>query len=114
MTYFDPNDDRRELRKQFLMYCNKLHPDKGGNPDEFKTMHAEYVRAVHDLTKPKKPKIKFTKVNAGTIAKKVIKKKAREFIKKNKIKTKQKFKDGDTIYIVDLNKMMSAFIVRFF
>lgn len=39
MKYFNTNED---LKKQFYTLCKKLHPDHGGDSEEFKKMIAEY------------------------------------------------------------------------
>ena len=42
MKYFDNISTAEELKKQFRAYCVSMHPDKGGDPEEFKQMMAEY------------------------------------------------------------------------
>lgn len=42
MKYFNNISTAEELKKQFRAYCVSMHPDKGGDPEEFKTMMAEY------------------------------------------------------------------------
>ena len=39
MKYFNSNED---LKKQYRTWCKKLHPDHGGDPEEFKKMVEEY------------------------------------------------------------------------
>lgn len=39
--YFNNNED---LKKQYRELCKKLHPDHGGNEEEFKEMMAEYEK----------------------------------------------------------------------
>jgi curved DNA-binding protein CbpA len=40
--YFSPEMGIEELRKNFHRFCLELHPDKGGDPEEFKAMKNEY------------------------------------------------------------------------
>lgn len=40
--YFSNITTAEEIKKQFRAYCVSMHPDKGGDPEEFKTMMAEY------------------------------------------------------------------------
>lgn len=42
MKYFNNITSKEELKKQFREYCVTMHPDKGGNAEEFKAMVAEY------------------------------------------------------------------------
>ena len=46
MKYFDNITTAEELKKQFRNYCVTMHPDKGGDPEEFKIMLAEYEEAA--------------------------------------------------------------------
>lgn len=46
MKYFSNITTQEELKKQFRAYCITMHPDKGGDPEEFKTMLAEYEEAA--------------------------------------------------------------------
>lgn len=46
MKYFSNITTQEELKKQFRAYCVTMHPDKGGDPEEFKTMLAEYEEAA--------------------------------------------------------------------
>lgn len=46
MKYFNNITTAEELKKQFRNYCVSMHPDKGGNPEEFKAMLAEYEEAA--------------------------------------------------------------------
>lgn len=46
MKYFDNITTPEELKKQFRAYCVSMHPDKGGDPEEFKAMLAEYEEAA--------------------------------------------------------------------
>lgn len=46
MKYFNNITTAEELKKQFRAYCVSMHPDKGGDPDEFKQMMAEYQAAM--------------------------------------------------------------------
>ena len=47
MKYFRNITTAEEIKKQFRAYCVSMHPDKGGDPEEFKKMMAEY----HDIFK---------------------------------------------------------------
>ena len=40
--YFANITTAQELKKAYKRLCLKLHPDKGGDPAEFKAMQAEY------------------------------------------------------------------------
>lgn len=46
MKYFNTITTPEELKKQFHSYCLTMHPDKGGDPEEFKAMLAEYEEAA--------------------------------------------------------------------
>ena len=46
MKYFNNITTVEEIKKQFRAYCVSMHPDKGGDPDEFKAMMAEYQKAM--------------------------------------------------------------------
>ena len=46
MKYFNNISTAEELKKQFRAYCVSMHPDKGGDPEEFKQMIAEYQAAM--------------------------------------------------------------------
>lgn len=46
MKYFNNITTAEELKKQFRNYCVSMHPDKGGDPEEFKAMLAEYEEAA--------------------------------------------------------------------
>lgn len=46
MKYFNNISTAEELKKQFRAYCVSMHPDKGGDPEEFKAMMAEYQAAM--------------------------------------------------------------------
>lgn len=49
MKYFNSNED---LKKQYRAWCKKLHPDHGGDPEEFKKMVEEYQEAqLHGFKK---------------------------------------------------------------
>ena len=50
MKYFNNITTPEELKKQFRAYCVTMHPDKGGDPEEFKKMVAEYQAAVKGST----------------------------------------------------------------
>lgn len=45
MKYFNNITTAEELKNKFRNYCVSMHPDKGGNPEEFKAMLAEYEEA---------------------------------------------------------------------
>lgn len=42
MKYFRNIITVEEIKKQFRAYCVSMHPDKGGDPEEFKSMMSEY------------------------------------------------------------------------
>lgn len=46
MKYFSNISTPEELKKQFRAYCVTMHPDKGGDPEEFKNMLNEYEQAA--------------------------------------------------------------------
>ena len=46
MKYFNNITTAEELKNKFRNYCVSMHPDKGGDPEEFKTMLAEYEEAA--------------------------------------------------------------------
>ena len=46
MKYFKNITTAEEIKKQFRTYCVSMHPDKGGYPEEFKAMMAEYQKAM--------------------------------------------------------------------
>lgn len=46
MRYFANINNPEELKKAFRAYCVTMHPDKGGDPEEFKTMLNEYEQAA--------------------------------------------------------------------
>lgn len=46
MKYFNNITTPEELKKQFCAYCVTMHPDKGGDPEEFKAMLNEYKQAA--------------------------------------------------------------------
>lgn len=46
MKYFQNITTPDELKKQFRAYCVTMHPDKGGDPEEFKAMLNEYEQAA--------------------------------------------------------------------
>lgn len=60
MKYFENITTQEELKKQFRAYCVTMHPDKGGYPEEFKTMLAEYEQAAKNcgaLTKENREEV---------------------------------------------------------
>ena len=46
MKYFNNITTAEELKEKFRNYCITMHPDKGGDPEEFKAMLAEYEEAA--------------------------------------------------------------------
>ena len=62
MKYFNNITTAEELKKQFRAYCVSMHPDKGGDPEEFKQMLCmrqillfhEYKRYFHFFLNLKK------------------------------------------------------------
>ena len=44
MRYFSDCKTAEELKKAYRTWAKKLHPDLGGNAEEFKVMQAEYER----------------------------------------------------------------------
>lgn len=44
MSYFKDCKTAEELKKAYRTWAKKLHPDLGGNAEEFKVMQAEYER----------------------------------------------------------------------
>lgn len=46
MKYFKDITTPEELKKAFRAYCVTMHPDKGGNAEEFKAMLNEYEQAA--------------------------------------------------------------------
>lgn len=53
MKYFKNITTAEELKKQFRAYCVSMHPDKGGDPEEFKAMMAEYNGIIKNFEKAK-------------------------------------------------------------
>lgn len=53
MKYFNNITTDEELKKQFRAYCVNMHPDKGGDPEEFKNMMAEYNGIVKNFERAK-------------------------------------------------------------
>lgn len=49
MKYFANIHNADELRKAFGAYCMTMHPDKGGNEEDFKMMLNEYEQAARNL-----------------------------------------------------------------
>lgn len=54
MKYFNNITTAEELKKQFRAYCVNMHPDKGGDPEEFKQMMAEYNGIIKNFEQAKK------------------------------------------------------------
>lgn len=53
MKYFNNISTAEELKKQFRAYCVSMHPDKGGDPEEFKNMMAEYNGIIDNFERAK-------------------------------------------------------------
>lgn len=53
MKYFNNITTPEELKKQFRAYCVSMHPDKGGDPEEFKAMVAEYNNITRNFEQAK-------------------------------------------------------------
>ena len=53
MKYFKNITTSEELKKQFRTYCVSMHPDKGGDPEEFKQMMAEYNGIIQNFERAK-------------------------------------------------------------
>lgn len=53
MKYFNNITTAEELKKQFRAYCVSMHPDKGGDPEEFKQMMAEYNGIIKNFEQAK-------------------------------------------------------------
>lgn len=53
MKYFNNISTAEELKKQFRAYCVNMHPDKGGDPEEFKKMMAEYNGIMKNFERAK-------------------------------------------------------------
>ena len=54
MKYFKNITTAEEIKKQFRAYCVSMHPDKGGDPEEFKEMMAEYNGIIKNFEQAKK------------------------------------------------------------
>lgn len=54
MKYFNNISTAEELKKQFRAYCVSMHPDKGGDPEEFKKMMSEYNCIIQNFEQAKK------------------------------------------------------------
>lgn len=53
MKYFNNISTAEELKKQFRAYCVSMHPDKGGDPEEFKLMMSEYNDIIKNFERAK-------------------------------------------------------------
>ena len=53
MKYFKNITTAEEIKKQFRAYCVSMHPDKGGDPDEFKAMMSEYNAIIKNFERAK-------------------------------------------------------------
>ena len=54
MKYFMNITTAEEIKKQFRVYCVNMHPDRGGDPEEFKAMMAEYNGIIKNFEQAKK------------------------------------------------------------
>lgn len=53
MKYFRNITTAEEIKKQFRAYCINMHPDRGGDPEEFKQMMAEYNGIIQNFERAK-------------------------------------------------------------
>lgn len=53
MKYFKNITTAEEIKKQFRAYCVSMHPDKGGDPEEFKNMMSEYDDIIKNFERAK-------------------------------------------------------------
>ena len=53
MKYFRKIITAEEIKKQFRAYCVSMHPDKGGDPEEFKSMMSEYNDIIKNFERAK-------------------------------------------------------------
>lgn len=53
MKYFRNITTAEEIKKQFRAYCVSMHPDKGGDPEKFKNMMAEYNDIITNFERAK-------------------------------------------------------------
>ena len=53
MKYFKNITTAEEIKKQFRAYCISMHPDRGGDPEEFKNMMAEYNDIIKNFERAK-------------------------------------------------------------
>jgi|GEM_PF-6007134 curved DNA-binding protein CbpA len=53
MKYFKNITTAEEIKKQFRAYCVSMHPDKGGDPEEFKQMMLEYNDIIKNFERAK-------------------------------------------------------------
>lgn len=51
--YFESVNTLEELKEKYRRYCIAMHPDRGGNEEEFKAMQSEYERAALRFTDSK-------------------------------------------------------------
>lgn len=54
MKYFKNITTVEEIKKQFRAYCVSMHPDKGGDAEEFKEMMSEYNGIIKNFEQAKK------------------------------------------------------------
>lgn len=54
MKYFKDITTAEEIKMQFRAYCVSMHPDKGGDPEEFKMMMSEYNGIIKNFEQAKK------------------------------------------------------------
>ena len=53
MKFFRNITTAEEIKKQFRAYCVSMHPDKGGDPEEFKAMMSEYDGIIKNFERAK-------------------------------------------------------------
>ena len=53
MKYFKNITTAEEIKKQFRAYCVSMHPDKGGDAEEFKSMMSEYNDIIKNFERAK-------------------------------------------------------------
>lgn len=69
MKYFNNISTAEELKKQFRAYCVSMHPDRGGDPEEFKNMMAEYNGIIDNFERAKEEARKAAEALREVIAK---------------------------------------------
>ena len=83
--YFNDNMSASELKKAYHEFSKKLHPDNGGDAEEFKRMSAEYAERTQGCEAEQR-----RKARARRDAEEEARKKAEETAKKSARKTAQK------------------------